>query len=125
MYPNHNKNPFIVGDDDEGEFVDEPIVSPLSPARRRSDWQPNTWQQPSPRPHESEAHRYSPYATEKVEEASESVNFTRVNWQDEKQPEGQENPRSTLSSAEEFRLPRSKDEEGGLGIHLSDDGQEV
>ena len=124
MYPGIPSNPFVVGEDDhdEHEYVDETIVSPLSPARRKSAWHPDTW---SPdrfsRGHEYDAeahgHAHSPYTSEDVEDPSKSVHFNRVKWENER--EGHQ-PKSTISSAEEFQLPRSREVDDGLGIHITD-----
>lgn len=130
MYPEHNHNPFIVGEEDERDYVNEDIVSPLSPTQRNSSWhRDNSWSSDrySGRDeYEIKAHGHSnsPYAAENVEEPSDSVHFNRVNWESQHQNQ-QEPPRSTLSSAEEFRLPRSRDEEDGLGIHITDDVREA
>jgi hypothetical protein len=122
MYPDIPSNPFVVGEDDH-EYVDEAIVSPLSPPRRKSAWHPDTW---SPdrfsrgAEYDSEAHghSHSPYTTEDVEDPSKSVHFNRVKWENQQQDE--HHPRSTISSAEEFQLPRSRDVDDGLGIHITD-----
>lgn len=126
MYPDYNNNPFLVGDDDH-EYVEEAIVSPLTPVRKQSAWHPDSW---SPDrfsrgvEYDNEAHgnSYSPYATENVEEPSNSVHFNRVDCENQQR---EEHPRSTISSAEEFRLPRSRGVDDGLGIHITDDAQEV
>lgn len=128
MYPDHNHNPFIVGED-EHDFVDEDIVSPLSPTGKKSAWHPDSWSpdrfsRGAEYDNEAHGHSHSPYAAENVEDPSDSVQFNRVDWESQQRNE-QELPRSTLSSAEEFRLPRSRDEEDGLGIHITDDAQEV
>jgi hypothetical protein len=126
MYPHlTNNSPFTVGEDDN-EYVDENIVSPLSPARKKSAWHPDTWS-PDKFPeydNEPNGHPHSAYAAENVEDPSDSVHFKKVNWESQQRKE-QDHPRSTLSSAEEFQLPRSRDEDDGLGIHITDDGREV
>jgi hypothetical protein len=125
MYPEPHNNPFAVGDDDE--YVEEAIVSPLSPARRKSAWHPDTWtpdrfSRGAEYDNEAHGHAHSPYAAENVEDPAHSVHFNRVNWENQ-QRSGQE-PRSTISSAEEFCLPRGSVDDG-LGIHITDDEREV
>jgi hypothetical protein len=132
MYPDHNHKPFIVGEEDEHAYVNDDIVSPLSPTQKNStwhsdnSWRPESFSRGAEYDNAAAAHSlsHSPYAAENVEEPSDSVHFNRVNWEGQQRQE-QELPRSTLSSAEEFRLPRSRDEEDGLGIHITDDAREV
>jgi hypothetical protein len=124
MYPDIPSNPFVVGEDEhDHEYVDEAIVSPLSPARRKSAWHPDTWSpdrfsRGTEYDNEAHGHSHSPYTAENVEDPSKSVHFDRVKW--ENQQRGEHQPRSTISSAEEFQLPRSRDVDDGLGIHITD-----
>jgi len=127
MYPDRNNNPFIVGED-EHEFVGDDIVSPISPRRKSAwhadSWSPDRFSRGDESDNQAHGQSHSPYSTENTGESLDSIHFNRVNWEGQQRNE-QEHPRSTLSSAEEFQLPRSRDEEDGLGIHITDDSREV
>ena len=133
MYPNHYDNQYTVGDA-EHRYMEE-IVSPISPeSRAKSAWDADVWtsdRYPQEASFDNEAYERSssPYAAEDFEYRPDAVHFNRVDWEHSQRHEldahTELDPRSTFSSAEEFRLPNSRSPDDGLGIHIIDAERQV